>query len=430
MNRLFLRLYLLLGLVLLLGVALVFALQRPPPGLAERDALLALAEFPPAAVHLLTDAGTMPEQATAALAEQFGHPVALAPRPAVAARLQESERLRLDRGETVAVRGREGVTLYTPLPGAPFVAVLGPVSGPMNGPSALAFVLIAALLLVALGAGGVVRPLERDLRALSETAQALGRGNLLVRARLPGDAPAGALGHTMDEMADRIQALLAARQDLMRAVSHELRTPLQRLRFAVELLPLAKDEEDLEARISAVNADIDALDELVAELLEHARLEAGEGKLRLEEVDLDVLVADAVEKAGRLKAEIAVTLRGSPAGARPADRRAIDRLLANLLSNAVRYARTRVEVTTGPDGLTVDDDGPGVPEADRARVFEPFVRLDEARVRDTGGVGLGLALAARIAAAHEMTLCVEEAPIGGARLRLAWARSDRHASVA
>lgn len=418
MRRLFLRLYLLLGLVLLLGIGLVFALQRPAPGLAERDALTALAEFPPAAVHLLTDAQTSPDAATAQLAERFGHPVALIPR--VAVRLSEADRLRLDRGETVALRTHDGVLLHTPLPGDPLVAVLGPVNGPMAGPAPVAFVLVAALLVVALGAGGVVRPLERELRALSEAAQALGQGNLLARARLPASGPAGALAHTFDEMADRIQALLASRQELMRAVSHELRTPLQRLRFAVELLPLAKGPDDLERRIGAVNADIDALDELVAELLDHARLEAGAWEPALEEVDLDVLIDDLVAKADRLKPGVRVTRSGLPSGCREVDRRAFERLLNNLLSNAVRYARTRVAVVGLEHGLAVDDDGPGVPVPDRDRVFQPFVRLDQARVRDTGGVGLGLALAWRIAQAHGMRLTVDGAPWGGARFEVGW----------
>ena len=108
------------------------------------------------------------------------------------------------------------------------------------------------------------------------------------------------------------------------------------------------------------------------------------------------------------------------------DQRMFGRMITNLLSNAVRYTSTAVQVTAEVAGnqltIHVDDDGPGVPDDERARIFEPLVRLDSARSRDTGGVGLGLSLARRIAVAHGGSLVVTASPLGGARFTIALAR--------
>ena len=124
--------------------------------------------------------------------------------------------------------------------------------------------------------------------------------------------------------------------------------------------------------------------------------------------------ADRVREGVRVRARV---LRGGPHP--PLDRRLLERAVGNLVNNAVRHARSEVEIRVvverGELRILVDDDGPGVPMADRARVFEPFTRLDAARSRDTGGIGLGLALAMRAAEAQGATLRVETADLGGAR---------------
>ena len=160
------------------------------------------------------------------------------------------------------------------------------------------------------------------------------------------------------------------------------------------------------------------LQRLVDDLLLLARSDDGVTPATPVAVDLDDLVGAA---AGRVDpTATTIDLAAMSGGQVRGDPVALDRLVTNLLDNAVRHARSRVAVTlTETDDrtvtLTVDDDGPGVPPADRRRVFERFVRLDEARSRDGGGSGLGLAIVAAVAKAHAASVAVEGSPLGGAR---------------
>jgi signal transduction histidine kinase len=282
--------------------------------------------------------------------------------------------------------------------------------------------LVAALVGgMGLAAAWQLRPLDRALARLSAAAERMGTGDLDVRVGLAGDGPAELLGRRFDEMAERIGALLRGRTELLLAVSHELRTPLQRLRLATELLGDDRGTAaERRALAERVERDLDELDALVDELLVYGRLQTTAPAR--EPVDLDAALAAAADRA-RDAGATDVRVEGGPPRCL-GDGVELRRALGNLAENAARYGRGRVVLTARADGrdlaLLVDDDGPGVPPADRERVLEPFVRLDAARTTHRGGVGLGLAIAARVAAAHGGALVVEEAPgLGGARFRLA-----------
>jgi signal transduction histidine kinase len=208
-------------------------------------------------------------------------------------------------------------------------------------------------------------------------------------------------------------ALLLDRQRQFAAdASHELRTPLTAIRVRVEAARLHPGDTDLPDLLDHVTGDLDRLEDIVDDLLLLATIEAGlDG--RLAEVDLTALVEAAAQDV-RLDLEPAVTVAAVP--------RLVARLLANLLDNARRHAAHRSQVSLrradGQAELAVTDDGPGVPPADRERIFERFARLDTARSRTRGGAGLGLAIARDIACAHHGTLHVEAAGDGGARFVL------------
>ncbi|PZG07025.1 sensor histidine kinase [Nonomuraea aridisoli] len=209
-------------------------------------------------------------------------------------------------------------------------------------------------------------------------------------------------------------ALLLDRQRQFAAdASHELRTPLTAIRVRVEAARLHPGDLDLPDLLDHVTDDLDRLEDIVDDLLLLTTIEAGlDG--RLAEVDLTALVEAAAAQDVRLDLEPAVTVAAVP--------RLVARLLANLLDNARRHAAHRSQVSLrradGRAELAVTDDGPGVPAADRERIFERFARLDTARSRTSGGAGLGLAIARDIACAHHGTLHVEAAGDGGARFVL------------
>lgn len=220
----------------------------------------------------------------------------------------------------------------------------------------------------------------------------------------------------------RVARAQAARRRFVSDASHELRSPVAAVRQHAEAALAHPDRADTGALAGTVLAEAVRMQRLVDDLLLLARADEDAIALRRRAVDLDDLV---FEEARRLRQDggssgLRVESSGVSAVRVLGDAEALGRVIRNLGENAARHARTRVAFTLGgAEGrarLYVDDDGPGVPEADRAHVFERFVRLDEARARGAGGTGLGLAIVAELVAAHGGTVTVEQAPgLGGAR---------------
>ncbi|BDV29805.1 two-component sensor histidine kinase [Microbacterium terricola] len=257
-------------------------------------------------------------------------------------------------------------------------------------------------------------PVERIRRQVEEIdAEGLDR-------RVPADGSGDEidrLAGTMNRMLDRVEQGYRARQRFVGDASHELRSPLATMRQYAELTR-AHPEAAQPGELAEVVVEEGArMQQILESLLLLARLDEnavrGSGS-----VDLDDL---ALEHAARARASSAVHVdaRAIEPARVDGDRRLLARAVTNLVDNALRHARERVaigvRVVDGRALLWVDDDGSGVPHAERERVFERFVRLDEARSRDAGGAGLGLALVREIALAHGGTVRIDDAPAGGAR---------------
>ena len=422
MRGLFLRIYAALAAVLVIGLLLAGTLRSQRHGPPFNRDIATFSSFPSAAASALGRAAPSEQEATLLqLSNRFRHPVRLLPREAVQATLSDSHRVAFSRGEPVTVTELGDTTLHVPLAGQPFVATLGPVARPDGRPPIIIFLLVGTLVVLAVVLSVWLRPLQTELEGLVRVADALGSGRLDARSRLPSDATLGPLSGALDLMADRVQAsireresLIADREKLLHAVSHELRSPLQRMRFGLELLDGETDGDRVAERLSELQGDIDQLDALVGELLDWAR--AAAPARNVVAVDLNDLAWRLVGDARRLRPGLRITTRGT-ADTIQGNPPQLERALGNLVSNAARWANTTVEVRLDAATVEVHDDGPGVPEADRTRIFEPFVRLDAARTHDAGGVGLGLALAARIAEQHHASLTVTDSPLGGACFR-------------
>ncbi|MBG6091562.1 sensor histidine kinase [Actinomadura viridis] len=216
---------------------------------------------------------------------------------------------------------------------------------------------------------------------------------------------------------DRIEQLVERQRAFAAEASHELRSPLTGLRTRLELGLEHPEEEDWPETARAVLDDADRMQQIIADLLTMAKLEAGVLGTR-GPIDLGELVrAETARRRQRVPIEIETDEGVMVSGARTH----LIRVLTNLLDNADRHARTWIRVAVGTDGrdalLMVADDGPGIPPEERERVFQRFQRLDEGRRCEPGGTGLGLAISRDIAKAHGGELFVGDSP-GGARLVL------------
>jgi two-component system, OmpR family, sensor histidine kinase RstB len=257
----------------------------------------------------------------------------------------------------------------------------------------LALFLGSIAVAVAIGAYPVARRLTRRLERLKSGVEQLGEGDLDARVKVEGKDEVAMLAHSFNRASARIQEVVQSHKMLLANCSHELRTPLARIRMGVEFLKQSADpkrREDLER-------DIAELDKLIDEILLASRIDAVKKREVNEEVDLLALAAEEGAHYGAAVTGKPVVLRGDPWLLR--------RMLRNLLENARRYSGdTPVEVTVSEiaDGgakLEVSDRGPGIPDAEREKIFEPFYRLRNS-AEISRGSGLGLALVRQIALRH------------------------------
>lgn len=291
-----------------------------------------------------------------------------------------------------------------------------PPRPPISAPTALALLFVA----VGLAAWPVSRRITRRLEALQHTVDQQAAGNLKIRAAVQGRDEVAALAESfnraagqIEELVGRQEALLDSQRRLLANASHELRSPLARIRMATELMMV--DPAGAGQHAGEVRQSIRELDELVEEILLASRLDTGEAAARpAGPVDL---VALAAEEAARVDAELQVD--GEVPPELPGELRLLRRMLRNLLENARRYhpaggdpVLLRVQALGSQLLIEVQDRGPGVPEAARERIFEPFYRVD-GHSEQAGNVGLGLSLVRQIARRHGGEAMHQPRPGGG-----------------
>ena len=262
-------------------------------------------------------------------------------------------------------------------------------------PRARGFLVALGLLALAIAGGAypIARRITRRLERLKVYIDELGAGDLAARAEVKGNDEVASLARSFNRAAERIELLVNAQKSMLASASHELRTPLARIRIAIELLA-GDTRPELREQVAR---DIAELDELIEDLLLASRLDALDELEITEELDLLALLA---EEAAQIQAEVSgqpTTIQGDP--------RMLRRLIRNLLENAQRYGKgSTVEASAAPTRggatLRVCDRGPGVPEEERERIFEPFYRQSGMVERTGDGVGLGLALVRQIARRH------------------------------
>jgi two-component system osmolarity sensor histidine kinase EnvZ len=247
-----------------------------------------------------------------------------------------------------------------------------------------------------------VRPILR----LADAADRFGRGQGVADFKPSGAVEVRRAGDAFLRMRERIERHLHQRTEMLAGVSHDLRTPLTRLKLELAML---KDVPAAEA----MQADVDEMDGMIEGYLAFARGAAGE---RAVDLDVNALLDEAVNDARREGATVTFAAVGDLHGQlRPLS---LKRCVANLLGNAQRYAES-CALAARRDGdmieITVDDNGPGIPEAEREAAFRPFYRLENSRNQGTGGVGLGLAITRDTVRNQGGDVVLDEAPEGGLR---------------
>lgn len=386
------------------------------------------------AVFFLDELGHYPgreDQRIQELQRYFPYPVLLM--PLAKAALDRDQQARIRRNEVVLVL-KEGsgtrnssLRIVAPLPGSDRVLVMGPLYifdwMPMQ---LVLMVAMAVLSVITIAAYFIIHPLERKLKKMELAVRNIRGGDLSARAQVQGSDEVSQLAHAFNGMAEHIQRLIDSQREMTRAVSHELRTPVARLRFGMEMLADTDDIDERHERLRLLDQDVDQLNLLIDEILTYAKLEQGTLSLQFEPVALKPLL----ERVGQETRGLNTPHRIDVVVERPdveaeAELRYLHRILQNLAGNAVRYARSTVRLSAGVKGnaawVRVEDDGPGIPEKDRERIFEPFSRLDDSRTRASGGYGLGLSIVQRIAFWHGGSVEVSRsADLGGACFTFRW----------
>ncbi|WP_258063614.1 ATP-binding protein [Rathayibacter sp. AY1C4] len=284
---------------------------------------------------------------------------------------------------------------------------------------AVAVPLLIALVAVvcAVVVGRALRPVER----MREEAEAVTSSALDRRIAAPGSGDeVDRLAHTLNRMLDRLQSGHERQRRFVSDASHELRSPVAALRQTAEVALAHPDRLDSARLARTVAEESVRLGGLIEGLLLLARADEARLAVASAPVDLDDLALGEVRRLRDSGARVDAS--GISAVQAVADEALLSRALRNLVDNAVRHRSSQLALSTRIDGaeavLAVDDDGPGIPAAERERVLERFVRLDEGRARDAGGSGLGLAIVAGIARAHGGRVVVGDSALGGARVEV------------
>ena len=321
--------------------------------------------------------------------------------------------------------------------GGVFTVLLVPrrpsIFGALSLPEISLAIICIALVVTALTSWWLAQHLSAPIRRIQEGARALASENLGLRANAGRRVSAGlegrrdelaVLARDFDAMVDQLRANRGATTQLLRDISHELRSPLARMRVALGLA--RQPPADLARQLDRMEREIERLDSLISQVLKLARLHGTDAPFARESFDLDELIEEVVRDAnfeGAVK-NCSVRLQGAANTAVNGNRDLVRSAIDNVLRNAVRYSPQGVPVDVSvmhpQNGLAIliRDGGPGVPDKDLERIFEPFYRVAESRDRDTGGEGIGLAITAQVMKAHGGSAKAVNCQGGGFEVRL------------
>lgn len=318
-----------------------------------------------------------------------------------------TEQAQLEQGQLVSLFDDAKVYFYALREGQ--LWQLGPL--PLQQQDGAAWFSLLFFVLLAVAVALWLYPVTRDIRTLERSLQ-----QPLTTTVLPAHSFIAPIAERFLQMSQQIRSLLNLQREMTHAVSHELRTPIARLSFALEMASQLPEQEK-----QLMLQDVRELQQLVDEILDYARLEAGQLPLQWQQVDLAELLLSLQEKLSPLPGA-PIQLQLPPTVQLYGDGHYLERALQNLLVNAKKYAKQHIIVSVTQQQqywqLKVEDDGPGVAPALREDIMKPFFRVEASRNKDSGGFGLGLAIVQRVAHWHQGSISVGASTLGGACFEL------------
>ncbi len=289
------------------------------------------------------------------------------------------------------------------------------------------YIALAIIIMLLIGFAVAVyllaRPIIRHVNQLIDTSLAIGSGKLRSRADESAPVPLNRLAIAINQMAAQLEELVSGQEIMTGAASHELRTPISRLRFAVDMTETIDEQRQLKAHVAEMSGDIDNLESLVNELLTYSKFRNHQTELEIQRLRLNPILQRLRSELQPLQPATNIQLEC------PADlyvlacQSSLSRAVSNLIRNAQHYGNSKIllqakQLQMGETSITVEDDGPGIPEESHSVVTQPFYRIDVSRCRETGGFGLGLAIVHRIITLHNGAFSIGKSRFGGAAITL------------
>jgi len=267
-----------------------------------------------------------------------------------------------------------------------------------------------------------IRSLYKNLRQLSNIARSFEAGDFHTKVNIPNNSTNAQIFETFSAMADRIKILNTSQKELINAISHELRTPISRLRFGIQLLIENNNSDTILQYIDNLNTDINELDCLISDLLTCAQFECEKPELNFESLNFEAWLKNFANHFYNNVFDVKIHLENNSKLKNrnvTIDSKLIHRAISNLMNNAIRYASSNIRINASCNDknftISIEDDGPGIPIKDREKILEPLIRLDYSRNRRTGGCGLGLSIAKKIANWHDGKITITDSSLGGAK---------------
>jgi len=265
--------------------------------------------------------------------------------------------------------------------------------------------------------------LQRKMNRLDQVNYQFSQGNYSVRTSEKWYQRVGNLNKSFNQMAEQIQKQIRNQKELTNAVAHELRTPIACLRFEIAQLEEDIKTPDQRQCLEDMAEDMDKMDNLVEELLTYARFDYQDLPANPDTLEINGWLKHIIEQ---YRFPTTINIEVIPLSSEQTvcfEPHFMERAINNLISNALRYAENRIEITLETNSnnsinIHIDDDGPGIPVPERENLFSPFVRTDKSRARKTGGFGLGLAIVQKIVQWHGGKTSIDDTPIGGTRMTL------------